>query len=189
MAKPKDKKGSSGGVNSHLRARLEYLHNAASLLQSVALFSKKLDGQRADNGNPEISDSKRIVPHVVRPDIAAQKQSFATGPSNDTDRLSQLARVYVSHLRGVSLKSQLRLPVEVKHSFCKRCDTLLVPNVNCTHEIRNDSHGRRKPWADVLVIRCTTCGTEKRFPQTEKRSKKLAERRKEKAQAEKPDVK
>ncbi|GFF84970.1 hypothetical protein IFM47457_06655 [Aspergillus lentulus] len=189
MAKVKDKKGSSGGVSSHLRARLAYLHNAASLLQSVAVSSKKPDDQRADNGNQERTNSTRIVPHVVEPGIAAQRQSFATGPSNSTDRLSQLARVYVSHLRGVSLKSQLRLPVEVKRSFCKRCDTLLIPNVNCTHEIRNESRGRRKPWADVLVIRCTTCETEKRFPQTEKRSKKLAERRKEKAQAEKPDVK
>ncbi|EAW15557.1 ribonuclease P Rpr2/Rpp21/SNM1 subunit [Aspergillus fischeri NRRL 181] len=146
MAKAKDKKSSSG-VNSHLRARLAYLHNAASLLQSVAVSSKKPDDQRADNGNPEISGSTRIEPHV------------------------------------------LRLPVEVKRSFCKRCDTLLIPSVNCTHEIRNESRGRRKPWADVLVIRCTTCETEKRFPQTEKRSKKLAEHRKEKAQAEKPDVK
>jgi ribonuclease P protein subunit RPR2 len=189
MAKAKDKKGSSGGVNSHLRARLAYLHNAASLLQSVAISSKKPDDQQADNGNRETTGSTKIVPHVVKPGIAAQEQSFATGPSNETHRLSQLARVYVSHLRGVSLKSQLRLPVEVKRSFCKRCDTLLTPNVNCTQEIRNESCGRKKPWADVLVIRCTTCETEKRFPQTEKRSKKLAERRKEKAQAEKSDVK
>jgi ribonuclease P protein subunit RPR2 len=189
MAKAKDKKGALGGVNSHLRARLAYLHNAASLLQSLTVSSKEPDDQRADNGNREITGSTRIVPHVLKPGIAAQKQSFATGPSNDTDCLSQLVRVYVSHLRGVSLKSQLRLPVEVKRSFCKRCDTLLIPNVNCTHEIRNESRGRRKPWADVLVIRCTSCETEKRFPQTEKRSKKLAERRKEKSQAEKQDVK
>jgi ribonuclease P protein subunit RPR2 len=83
-------------------------------------------------------------------------------------------------MRGVSLKTQLRLPVEVKRSVCKRCDTLLIPEVNSTEEIRNASRGRRKPWADVRVVRCSTCGTEKRFPQTDRRSKKLSERQESK---------
>jgi hypothetical protein len=51
--------------------------------------------------------------------------------------------------------------------------------VTCSHEIRNESRGGKKPWADVLVVRCFACGTEKRFPQTDKRATKLALRRQE----------
>ncbi|PYH79876.1 Rpr2-domain-containing protein, partial [Aspergillus uvarum CBS 121591] len=134
--KSKGKKDSAGGVNSHIRARIDYLYKAATFLQA---------------------------------------QSSA-------HHLPQLSRNYLSQMRGVSLKTQLRLPVDMKRSFCKRCDTLLLPGVTCTREMRNPSRGRRKPWAELLVIRCSTCGTEKRFPQTEKRSKKLTDRRQEQGQ-------
>lgn len=81
------------------------------------------------------------------------------------------------------MKTQIRLPVTLKRSFCKRCDTILIPGVTCSHETKNASRGGKKPWANVLVVQCLSCGTEKRFPQTEKRGKKLVERRKEKDSA------
>lgn len=80
-------------------------------------------------------------------------------------------------MRGVSLKTQTRLPVLVKRSFCKKCDTLMTPTVSCKKEMQNASRGCKKPWADILVVRCLVCGAEKRFPQTERRSRKLSERR------------
>ncbi|KAH8431569.1 ribonuclease P Rpr2/Rpp21/SNM1 subunit [Aspergillus melleus] len=186
MAKVKGKKGSAGGVNSHIRARLNYLHAAATYLQTGEIPSKRpTDLGPRESAEAEDKESKsvsaRIVPQVVSNDVAMSEEPLCTKSTPvraPTSHNSRLSRVLISHMRGVSLKSQLRLPVDVKRSFCKRCESHLVPGVNSTQEVRNDSRGRSKPWADVLVVRCTTCGTEKRFPQTEKRSQKLPERRK-----------
>ncbi|KAJ5825301.1 hypothetical protein N7474_002439 [Penicillium riverlandense] len=139
-------------VNSHIKARLAYLQQAAAHFQASA--SQEAGSRRVDG-----TDS--------------------TPAPRDSHPMTNLSRVYLSQMRGVSLKTQTRLPIEVKRSFCKRCDTLLVPGVNCSHEVQNASRGGNKPWADVRVVRCLVCKTEKRFPQTDKRGKKLVERRKE----------
>ncbi|KAL4917741.1 RNAse P Rpr2/Rpp21/SNM1 subunit domain-containing protein [Aspergillus aurantiobrunneus] len=101
----------------------------------------------------------------------------APGTYERVEHVPRLARAYVSQMRGVSLKSQLRLAIEQKRSFCKRCDTLLIPGTNCMQETRNPSRGARKPWAEVRIVHCNICGTEKRFPQADKRSCKLPDRR------------
>ncbi|KAL2871508.1 ribonuclease P Rpr2/Rpp21/SNM1 subunit [Aspergillus lucknowensis] len=171
MAKAKGKKGPIGGVNSHLRARINYLYNAAAYLQAA---HGKPGTEAIERGEKPwehavMTDSNRIVPAV--PTIRA----------NTHDRahcIPQLARGCISQMRGVSLKSQLRLPVEQKRSLCKRCNTLLIPGNNCTEETRNPSRGSRKSWAEVRIVRCNICGTDKRFPQTNRRSSKLSERRK-----------
>lgn len=168
------------GGSNHLRARLEYLNKAAAYLQSASLSRSQQVSEYTDNEKNKESDTTRIVPQVIDPIVAAAKQP--EGVPRETRVLSQQSRVYVSQMRGVSLKTQQRLPIEVKRSYCKRCETLLVLDVNCTQDIRNESRERKKPWADVRVVRCLTCGTEKRFPQTQKRSKRLSERKKEKEQ-------
>ncbi|KAL2830255.1 RNAse P Rpr2/Rpp21/SNM1 subunit domain-containing protein [Aspergillus cavernicola] len=172
MAKAKNKKGSCGGVNSHIRARLNYLHKAATYLQTAKTKpgTEGVENISKSGEDDVMSDSKRIVP-LVSPNSANTHDRTACLP--------QLARVCISQIRGVSLKSQLRLPIEQKRSFCKRCDTLLVSGTNFTEEIRNPSRGSRKPWAEVRVIRCNICRTEKRFPRTDKRSRKLSDRRKD----------
>ncbi|RAL11033.1 ribonuclease P Rpr2/Rpp21/SNM1 subunit [Aspergillus homomorphus CBS 101889] len=173
--KSKGKKVSSGGANSHIRARIDYLYKAATLLQAQSRAC------HVDDATNEMDNQKSNVPARIVPLIVDSAGTVAENKpqhkQNETGQLPQLSREYLSQMRGVSLKTQLRLPVEMKRSFCKRCDTLLVPGVTCTREIRNPSRGCKKPWADLLVIRCSTCGTEKRFPQTEKRSKKLPDRR------------
>lgn len=189
-------KGKRKNVNSHLRARLDYLHKAAAYLHSTTISSKHRNQQsnNANNANDEKREAEpssiRTVPQILSPGAAAPAAALDSGAVHQEqaptlDHLPNIPRVYISQLRGISLKTQIRLPQEVKRSFCKRCDTLLVPGVSCTQEIRNASRGGKKPWADVRVVRCTACGTEKRYPQTEKRSKKLAERKKEKEQNEK----
>lgn len=186
-------KGKGKNVNSHLRARLDYLHKAAAYLHSTTIASKQQQIQQSNTEN-NASDEKRevetgsarTVPQILNPGATAVAVEKAINQKQEPtlDRLPNLSRAYTSQLRGISLKTQLRLPQEVKRSFCKRCDTLLVPGVSCMQEIRNTSREGKKPWADVRVVRCTTCGTEKRYPQAEKRSKKLAERKKEKEQKE-----
>lgn len=183
-----------GGAQSHLRARISYLHRAAAYLQSA---HTAVPGGITENNAGETTTTTttynntparapRTVPEIVENDTIgeetqrAKEENSAKGVAAS---LLSLPRQYISQMRGVSLKTQLRLPIEVKRSFCKRCDILLVPNVTCVEEIRNASRDRKKPWADVRVVRCTACGTEKRFPQTDRRSKKLSERRKENKEA------
>ena len=189
-------KGKGKNVNSHLRARLDYLHKAATYLHSTTIASKLPQTQQSDNEN-NASDEKRdienistrTVPQILSPGATASAVETVSGSVSkkqepNLNRLPNLSRAYISQLRGISLKTQLRLPQEVKRSFCKRCDTLLVSGVSCMQGIRNASREGKKPWADVRVVRCTTCGTEKCYPQAGKRSKKLAERKKGKEQKE-----
>jgi len=201
MGKVKGKTGSSGLTQGHLRARIQYLHQAAVYLQSTLTRASRsdVDNAGANEENQErgrgvngeaLSNVKPQEAAPTAPDLMCStnkpKDSSTIDPeeSNRTKKTivqayhpCGLPRLYISQMRGVSLKSQHRLPPSIKRSFCKRCDTLLTPDLTCTKEVQNKSRERKKPWADVLVIRCTACGAEKRFPQTKKRSKKLAARR------------
>ena len=47
--------------------------------------------------------------------------------------------------------------------MCRRCDTHLIPGVSANHRVENASKGGRKRCADVLVVKCEGCGSEKRF--------------------------
>lgn len=167
------------GSSNHLRARLEYLHRAATYLQSASLPPSQHINENTDNEKNKESDAARIVPRVIN--SASGKIPPGEAP-RETLVLSHQARMCISQMRGVSLKTLQRLPVEVKRSYCKRCETLLIPSVNCTQYIRNESRERKKPWADVRVVCCLTCGTEKRFPQAPNRSKKLSVRKRENEQ-------
>lgn len=149
MVKEKGKKSEPGGSQRHIRARISFLHKAANLLQQHAYIKQKDCQEDGDNQN-------------------ATSQSYPL--------ISSLPRQYVSQMRGISLKSQQRLPIEVKRSICKRCDLILIQGTTCEGEIRNESRGQKKPWADVRVVRCRACGVEKRFPMCQKRSQKLAVR-------------
>ncbi|KAH7359924.1 RNAse P Rpr2/Rpp21/SNM1 subunit domain-containing protein [Pyrenochaeta sp. MPI-SDFR-AT-0127] len=77
---------------------------------------------------------------------------------------SPLALQLGSDLQQVSRKGQLRLSVDLKRSMCKRCNTVLIPGRTATQSVENMSKGGKKPWADVLLIKCQICGSNKRFP-------------------------
>ncbi|KAL4740695.1 RNAse P Rpr2/Rpp21/SNM1 subunit domain-containing protein [Aspergillus similis] len=166
MAKTKGKKGSGSGGNSHVRARINYLYNAAQYLQSAKAAGAL--GDVATGKDEVMSDAQTTSPLAKRP---CSDYRGECAP--------RVARLCISQMRGVSQKSQLRLPIEQKRSFCKRCDTLLISGTNCIEETRNPSRGARKPWAEVRIVRCNICGTEKRFPQTDKRSRKIIERKRD----------
>ncbi|KAJ5194460.1 RNAse P Rpr2/Rpp21 subunit [Penicillium cf. griseofulvum] len=183
MAKVKGKKEPKNSKNSqsHIRARLDYLHQAAAYFQGKSTLAK---GQNAKVVNNEYN---LFASHVSSGEeshtVDTKEEVCSVNQKNTQEPLRNLSRVCVSHLRAVAMKTQIRLPVTLKRSICKRCDTILTPGVTCSHETRNASRGGKKSWADVLVVKCLSCRTEKRFPQTEKRGKKLAERRKEKDSA------
>lgn len=182
-------------AKTHLKARLEYLQQAAEYLHNTAISSNRAKTPSAEHHTGHVNTGTAVkqaptqnadLSHGLKLQTVTQDKRTVKKP------LTNLARVSISHMRGVSLKTQTRLPVPVKRSYCKKCDTFLEAGVNCEREIQNPSRGRRKPWADVLVVRCLVCGTEKRFPQTDertgKRSRKISERQAIQREQEKDDV-
>ncbi|KIW16651.1 hypothetical protein PV08_03839 [Exophiala spinifera] len=141
MAKAQaSKKDGSNVPQKHLYSRLSFLHQAATLLTKA-------------EGHPRTSHHEQS--HLS--DSSAKDTGSAEQGLPESTRL-------LSHLRGVSRKSQIRIAPELKHAICKRCDCLLIPGRTSTEIIKNDSRNGNKTWADVLEVRCNKCGTTKRFP-------------------------
>lgn len=85
-------------------------------------------------------------------------------PKLNRDPLEPLARRLISDLRNVSQKGTIRMSPEMKRSMCKYCDTVLIDGTTCSAKVENNSKGGKKPWADILVRKCETCGIAKRLP-------------------------
>jgi len=69
---------------------------------------------------------------------------------------------YSSHVNSVILRisqvTRVRLPLDIKRSFCKGCGVTLIPGV--TARVRVRSEGKRK----YIVRRCLVCGYIHRLP-------------------------
>jgi len=138
MAKAKAQKGVP---QKHLHSRISYLHQAAAYLASAEGTSRSLISAEGAPG-PVHSNS------LVKSTNSAYNQS----------------RNLLSQLRAVSLKSQIRLTPELKQSFCRRCNSLLVPGKTSDMTIANSSRHGNKAWADILLVKCGFCGAVRRFP-------------------------
>ncbi|EON66342.1 hypothetical protein W97_05439 [Coniosporium apollinis CBS 100218] len=181
MGKEKPAKGPKGIPNRALHARISYLHQAVSYLS--ASVQPWADGRSATSAPAEqpSTGAKRIEErHGKNAETAAGSKALT-----DTKETPSLEPpLYLaSHIRSVSRKSQVRLSQDIKRSLCKRCDTLLIPGKTSDSKLANLSYEGRKPWADVLVIQCKTCGAEKRFPVGAKRQQRKAARQAQKAAA------
>ncbi|KAI0972072.1 RNAse P Rpr2/Rpp21/SNM1 subunit domain-containing protein [Xylaria arbuscula] len=157
MAKTKQ----SGSIpNKHLYSRLSYLHQAAAVLGSQV-------------GDTSPSKTQSVAPRALGDQKAAP--STHERPAADQLRLN-FARHLLTDLRATSLKSQIRLSPAIKHTICKFCDTLLIEGETSTSVVENKSKHGKKPWADVLVVRCNTCRGVKRFPVNSPRQKRRPNR-------------
>ncbi|KAI1152103.1 RNAse P Rpr2/Rpp21/SNM1 subunit domain-containing protein [Nemania diffusa] len=156
MAKPK-----TGSVpNKHLYSRLSYLHQAAGFLGS------------------QVGNTPNFKPHPSATDSHEDEGTRLNAQkSTAPDRLRlNLARRLLTDLRATSLKSQIRLSPAIKHTICKLCDTPLIEGETSTSVVENKSKGCKKPWADVLVVRCNTCDGVRRFPVQVPRQKRRPQR-------------
>jgi ribonuclease P protein subunit RPR2 len=140
MAKAKAQKPGPGVPQKHLHSRISYLHQAAAYLASAEGTSRHLISE--DAPSPVHSNS------LMKSASATYNQS----------------RNLLTQLRAVSLKSQIRLTPELKQSFCRRCDSLLIPGKTSNTAIANSSRHGNKPWADILLVKCGFCGAVRRFP-------------------------
>lgn len=160
MAKAKAGSKSDGsGKQRHIKARISYLYRAAGLLAELSKNNK--------------ADEKSEEAAIKKGDCA----DVPSGPLKGSDPSSYpTSRHLTSQLRSVSLKSQVRLDGEIKHHVCKRCSTLLLEGRTSQTVIENHSRDRRKPWADVKVVKCRFCGVPKRFPVGMSRQRNRSER-------------
>ena len=178
---PENAKTQKGPAQRHLHSRISYLYQAAThLARSVDQLQVRSDClkieaeeqskpdeelQCAVTSSKAVSDLGLPTPHT---EMVNRVRKICTHSDRHFGKLSH-SRQLVAHLRAISLKSQIRLSPAMKHTICKRCDSLLIPGFTCTSYMENNSRGGRKPWADVLVTTCTACGTAKRVPMGAKR--------------------
>ena len=183
MAKKKD-----GQVpNRHLYSRVSYLWQAANYMSQIANASQNKtvrasdEGHALDRGRDNVlqgressHETSSSEEHTATDEFRGDSLPHMEECKSDAN-LCQ-SRRFVSHLRAVSLKSQIRLSTGMKHSFCSHCESTLTLGTTSTSKIENKSRGRRKPWADVLVVICKLCGTVRRSPIGAKRQPRRKER-------------
>ncbi|KAL2042699.1 hypothetical protein N7G274_004458 [Stereocaulon virgatum] len=174
---PEKAKAHKGLQQKHLHSRISYLYQAAIYLSQAtgksqvctsSFITEKLleDNKERAVTIPE-ADSGQSCP--ILPSTLGNVTPALEEPNILQSQNAAVSRRLLSHLRAVSLKGQIRLSPNMKHSICKRCDLLLVPGSSATVQMENKSRGGKKPWADVLVMTCTACGTAKRYPVGAKR--------------------
>ncbi|KAI1635984.1 Rpr2-domain-containing protein [Biscogniauxia mediterranea] len=160
MAKAKTPGGSV--PNRPLYSRISFLYQAATYLGTR-------DDQRAPTQTTQ--ETKNSCTE------SEEKYSGLKGHAAQ----QALSRRFLTDLRSTSLKSQIRLSPAMKHTICKLCDSLLIEGETSSSTIENRSKGGRKPWADVLVVKCSTCGGVRRYPVQATRQKRRSAREEQEA--------
>ncbi|KAL7947676.1 RNAse P Rpr2/Rpp21/SNM1 subunit domain-containing protein [Trichoderma barbatum] len=162
-------KSNPGIQNRHIYTRASYLYQAASYLASCAQQAKQqTNPETAQHDDNASSPLKRDAPSGMG---NGPSPEFAHG-NQERKAMMNLSHQVVSDMRSVSLKAQIRQSPSIKQTICKYCDAVLMEGKTCHSVMENLSKGGRKPWADVLVTRCDTCGNVKRYPVSTPRQKR-----------------
>ena len=177
MGKKKEK-APKGCGQKHLYSRISFLHQAANYLATIngatgGDINPPLSEHYQDPGS-QCSSSGKVDRSGSMLESTGDLGEGARKAASPGHELPPLSRLMVNQFRSVALKGQIRLTPDLKNSFCKRCDTLLVPGYSCSNHLENKSKAGRKPWADVLVMTCNACETQKRFPVGAKRRSRKA---------------
>lgn len=154
-------KGQPGVQNRHIFQRVSYLYQAANYLSDVA-------GAHQGKSTQTTTTTKTTT-------VTTQSQCDTQCDAQwDAEKkvAQNVSRYAVSNLRAVSLKVMIRQSPDMKRTMCKFCDAILEEGRTCRSTIENRSKGGKKPWADVLVVSCNTCGNVKRYPVSASRQKR-----------------
>ena len=171
----KEKSKSQG--RNHLHSRISYLHQASTYIANPQKEkSNTVQSVQPDSGDLFIHPQEDEGHSRHANDSYVSSSHVSSRMKLERNTLPALSRQMIEDLRSVSLKCQERLAPNVKHSICKRCNSLLVAGSTSTNHLENKSRGGRKPWADVLVVTCRTCGIQKRFPVGSKHQLRKSER-------------
>ncbi|TVY21895.1 hypothetical protein LARI1_G000270 [Lachnellula arida] len=147
MSKAKAAKGTVNVPNKILHSRVSYLYQAASYLAAQQPHSE------SGPTRYERDTSKTPSNHPKSIETNGAEHSSSTTFS-EAAAYRPASRRMISDLRSVTLKGQMRISPAMKHSTCKKCDTLLVDGSTCTNEVENKSKEGKKPWADVPILDC-----------------------------------
>ncbi|KAI1779153.1 Rpr2-domain-containing protein [Hypoxylon cercidicola] len=142
-------------------SRISYLYQAASYLANRS----------------QVTDPNSATQYSETTETKVEAESKQTSRISHADQA--LSRRLVTDLRATSHKSQIRLSPAMKRSICKYCDTLLIEGETSSSAVENNSKGGKKPWADVLVVKCLICQGVKRFPVEAPRQKRRPIRERE----------
>lgn len=166
MGKVKASKGAGKIPNKAMHSRVSYLFQAATYL---ATQHSKAPEALVESSTNRGSDAQAYG-------AMGMAKAEMRAPSDSKALLQPASRRFISDLRAVSLKAQMRMSPGMKHTVCKNCDTLLVDGSTCTSQVENKSKEGKKPWADVLLRKCNTCGMVRRFPVAAERQKRRPQR-------------
>lgn len=133
--------------NRHIYSRASYMYQAAHYLATAP---------RTSSNEPSTSHE-----HSAANDVQQQQQQQQ---QMQTKAALNLSRQLISDMKSVTLKTLIRQSPAMKRSVCRFCSTVQIEGETCHSWVQNASKGGSKPWADVLVIRCSTCQNVKRYP-------------------------
>lgn len=154
-------KGNAGIQNRHIYSRASYLYQAASYLANCAHQTIKTTKSEDDQDDARKDEQS----------VAADGDSFAHS-KQERKAIIHLSHQVISDMRSVSLKAQIRQSPAIKQTICRYCDAVQIEGKTCHSTVENLSKGGRKPWADILITRCDTCGNVKRYPISAPRQKR-----------------
>lgn len=140
-------------------SRISFLYQAAAYLAGSGANNQT----HSDLKTPSTKD---VAVDVDMEDVEDKTSHDVSSPQTGkpVPVAQNMSRRLLSQLRATTLKSQIRTSPNIKRTICKYCDTLLIEGETCSSVVENRSKGGKKPWADTLVVKCHTCGREKRFP-------------------------
>ncbi|KAM3513677.1 hypothetical protein MY11210_002688 [Beauveria gryllotalpidicola] len=173
-------KAPPGVQNKHIYARASYLYQAAAFLATASLPPAPRDApsnssriQHTNKGAQAANNHGNDTPSEDMHQLSSTKDTTHPPPPDNHQRraLQNMSRSLLVDMRAVSAKVLIRQRPGLKRTICRYCDALLVEGRSCDAAVENASRGGRKPWADVLVVRCRACGGAKRFPVGEPRTK------------------
>ncbi|KAL2136068.1 hypothetical protein VTI74DRAFT_5648 [Chaetomium olivicolor] len=161
-------KGKAGGgvQNRAIYSRISFLQQAATTLSAI----------HRSSSIPSLAAAPTVPGHSTLIKSSGNLDNVTVGSASISAPLEGMSRRLATDMRTVSLKTRIRLQPSVKQAICKFCDSVLIDGESCTSTIENRSKGARKPWADMLVRKCHTCGKERRYPVHAARPKRKTER-------------
>ena len=164
-------------ANRHLYARLSYLHHAAEYLANVRQGPEQNE-TAAQTISPQPSNAKEPSQAVPVQLMDGGSTSCSPASSENPAAAAPLSTYFASHMLSISKKAKVKLSADVKRSICKRCNAVLIPGQSSRCLIENKSKGQHKPWADVFLVTCISCGMEKRYAVGQQRQVKKSLREK-----------
>jgi ribonuclease P protein subunit RPR2 len=173
MAKAKAENSVKRVQNRHVYSRMAFLHQASQHLASKQFLPEHpaevtLGGDVAKFLTFNRNGDKQPQPVDVMPPNTGGNVSITHGTNQSTSLHPTdgfgLSRRLASHILSVSRKVSVRTSREMKRSICRRCASILIPGQTADNRVENKSRRGHKSCADVMLVTCSACGFEKRYP-------------------------